>query len=127
MYNEILQGFYKEFLIYRNPNGTGNTQSQYFVIDFSGTRIEFLISKIPSYDGKYSEQGFLLNLHANKSTYYPVRNKRDLLGVFEDTYDALAVFHFLEQFKGFSFFSSPSIGHPIFLNQQQIQDEADEY
>lgn len=127
MYHDILQGFYKEFLIYRNPGSTGNAQSQYFVIDFSGTKIEFLISKIPSYDGKYSNQGFLLNLQTNKSTYYPVRNKHDLLGVFKHTYDAFAVFSFLNQFKAYSFFSDPSIGHSVFLNKQQIQDETNEY
>ncbi|WP_144555440.1 restriction endonuclease [Bacillus sp. X1(2014)] len=127
MYEDILQGYYKEFVIYRDPTKEGNTASQYFVLEFSGSRLEFLISRIPTYEGKFSDTGFLLNLQTKKAAYYPVRNKRDLLFVFDTTYDAFAVFHFLEQFNGFSFLANKSIGHAVFLNQQQIQDEVIDY
>lgn len=51
LYEDILQGFYKEFVVYRDFVSEGNTPGRCFVLEFSGTKLEFLISKIPTYTG----------------------------------------------------------------------------
>ncbi|PFU94833.1 hypothetical protein COK92_08460 [Bacillus anthracis] len=130
LHENLLQKHYKEFVVYRDIVEAGNTASKYFILDFSGTRNEFLISRIPDHDGTFGNTAFLLNLQTKKATYYPVLNKFDLLEVFNTTHDAFAVYYFLQQFDDFAFFKDKSIAQPLLLHKEtydKLIQEVEDY
>jgi hypothetical protein len=72
LYEDILRGYYKEFIILRNFVSQGNAASKLFVLEYDGTRVEFIITRIPTYEGKFGNGvSFILNLQTKKATYYP--------------------------------------------------------
>ncbi|MDZ4422075.1 restriction endonuclease [Bacillus cereus] len=114
-YEDILKGFYSEFLIYKANVLEGNTASKFFVLECSGSRYEFLISRIPTYGEGYGDREYLLNVQNNKATNYPVNNPFDLIPIFDDnSFDAFAIYHFLERFRDHDIYTDPSI-HDSFL------------
>lgn len=114
-YDEILKGFYNEFLVYKSNVLEGNTASKFFVLECSGSRYEFLVSRIPAYGEGYSDREYLLNVQNNKATHYPIKNPIDLIPIFNDNlFDAFAIYHFLERFRDHDIYIDSSI-HDSFL------------
>ncbi|AIE59957.1 hypothetical protein BMMGA3_07745 [Bacillus methanolicus MGA3] len=123
LYEDILRSYYKEFIILRDFVSQGNAASKLFVLEFQGTKAEFIITRIPTYEGTFGNGvSFILNLQTKKATYYPIRNKNDLLEIFDHPFDAYAVYHFLQHYNEDNIFADTSIGHQFFIDSKTYDE-----
>jgi hypothetical protein len=112
-FSSIVHEIYPELIVKINQEGDTSGKFFYLHLPKEGTVLEFVVSKIPIYDGQYSNQIIVSNPREKKCvTYDRMNGWYRLREVFEEKLDAFAVASFINSF--------PNVDD--LLRQQNISD-----
>lgn len=122
-YKSIIHVIYPELVV--KVNQQGDATGKFFRLDLPKERtvLEFLISKLPSYEGQFSNEILVSNPRERKCvTYSPMNGWPRLKEAFEENFDAYAVAQFIDSFSSIDvLLSQHDVTDTFYLDYEELK------